>query len=254
MGARASTLPAIVFKEADARNHGLARRRQFRHGSTKFPTRRRRMAPFWCAAGRSACAGPTARSSPAPHGSAPPGQQRLVLGHESLGEVEAASERRRLAPGDLVVGIVRRPDPVPCPPAPPGRMGHVPQRRYTERGIKDRHGFGAERFGIEPEFAVKIDPDLGVLGVLLEPTSIVAKAWDHAEGIGRRARVWTPQPLVTGAGSIGLLAAMMGSSAGSRRTSSTTTKTVRSARSSKASAPAFTSARSPTSTASSPTS
>ena len=70
---------------------------------------------------------------------------------------------------------------------------------------------GPSAFGIEPEFAVKIDADLGVLGVLLEPTSIVAKAWDHAEGIGRRARVWTPSTvLVTGAGSIGLLAAMMG--------------------------------------------
>jgi threonine dehydrogenase-like Zn-dependent dehydrogenase len=83
--------------------------------------------------------------------------------------------------------------------------------RYTERGIKDRHGYGAERFRIEPEFAVKIDPDLGILGVLLEPTSIVAKAWDHTEAIGRRSRAWAPKTLlVTGAGPIGLLAAMMG--------------------------------------------
>jgi len=145
------------------------------------------------------------------HGSAPPGQQRLVLGHESLGQVEAAPKGGNLAPGDLVVGIVRRPDPVPCPSCAAGEWDMCRNGRYTERGIKDRHGYGAERFRIEPEFAVKVDPDLGGLGVLLEPTSIVAKAWDHAEGIGRRSRAWQPATLlVTGAGPIGLLAALMG--------------------------------------------
>src|SRR5258705_6726293 len=49
------------------------------------------------------------------YGAAPAGQERLVLGHESLGRVEAAPPDCGLAPGDLVVGIVRRPDPVPCP-------------------------------------------------------------------------------------------------------------------------------------------
>jgi len=48
------------------------------------------------------------------YGFAPPGQQRLILGHESLGAVEAAPNGCGLAPGDLVVGIVRRPDPEPC--------------------------------------------------------------------------------------------------------------------------------------------
>ena len=62
--------------------------------------------------------------------------------------------------------------------------------RYTERGIKERHGYGAEFFRIEPEFAVKIDRSLGPLGVLMEPPSIVAKAWDHVERIGRRSRSW----------------------------------------------------------------
>jgi threonine dehydrogenase-like Zn-dependent dehydrogenase len=47
--------------------------------------------------------------------------------------------------------------------------------------------------------------------VLLEPTSIVAKAWDHTERIGQRARSWRPRTLlVTGAGPIGLIAAMIG--------------------------------------------
>jgi glucose 1-dehydrogenase len=145
------------------------------------------------------------------YGEAPPGEQRLVLGHESLGEVIEAPQGCGVARGDLVVGIVRRPDPVPCPACAVGEWDMCRNGRYTERGIKERHGYGVERFRIEPEFAVKVDPALGVLGVLLEPASILAKAWDHTERIGRRARAWEPQTLlVTGAGPIGLLAALMG--------------------------------------------
>ena len=82
---------------------------------------------------------------------------------------------------------------------------------YTERGIKDRHGFGSEFFRLERDFAVKVDPSLGLAAVLMEPTSIVAKAWDHVERIGRRSESWSADTLlVTGAGPIGLLAAMIG--------------------------------------------
>ena len=48
------------------------------------------------------------------YGWAPPGQDRLVIGHESLGRVRTAPRGSGFAPGDLVVGVVRRPDPVPC--------------------------------------------------------------------------------------------------------------------------------------------
>jgi glucose 1-dehydrogenase len=149
------------------------------------------------------------------YGFAPPGEQRLILGHESLGTVEAAPKGCGLAPGDLVVGIVRRPDPEPCIACAAGEWDMCRNGRYTERGIKERHGYGAERFRIEPEFAVKIDPALGILGVLLEPASILAKAWDHTERVGHRARAWRPRVLlVTGAGPIGLLAALMGKQRG----------------------------------------
>jgi glucose 1-dehydrogenase len=145
------------------------------------------------------------------YGFAPPGEPRLVLGHESLGEVAEAPQDCGLKPGDLVVGIVRRPDPEPCPACAVGEWDMCRNGRYTERGIKERHGFGAERFRLEPEFAVKIDHSLGILGVLLEPASILAKAWDHTERIGHRARAWQPKSvLITGAGPIGLLAALMG--------------------------------------------
>ena len=67
---------------------------------------------------------------------------------------------------------------------------------YTERGIKERHGYGAERFRIEPEFVVKVDPALDILGVLMEPASILAKAWitpsasDSAPADGNRGACW----------------------------------------------------------------
>jgi len=145
------------------------------------------------------------------YGSAPPGAERLVLGHESLGVVEEAPEQSGFVPGDHVVGIVRRPDPVPCPSCAAGEWDMCRNGGYTERGIKDRNGFGSERFRIERDFAVKVDRALGLAAVLMEPTSIVAKAWDHTERVGRRSQWWTAENvLVTGAGPIGLLAAMMG--------------------------------------------
>ncbi len=148
-------------------------------------------------------------------GQAPPGAERIVLGHESLGAVLEAPVDSGLARGDHVVGIVRRPDPVPCQACAAGEWDMCRNGQYTERGIKQRDGYGAERFRIEPEFAVKVDRALGILGVLLEPASVVAKGFDHIERIGGRTRSWHPRTLlVTGAGPIGLLAALMGAQRG----------------------------------------
>jgi len=149
------------------------------------------------------------------YGWAPPGAARLIIGHESYGEVLDAPAGCGFAAGDRVVGIVRRPDPVPCPACAAGEWDMCRNGRYTERGIKERNGYGADFFRIEPEFLVKVDGALGEAGVLLEPTSVVAKAWDHTERIGRRSRAWQPRTLlVTGAGPIGLLAAMIGAQRG----------------------------------------
>jgi threonine dehydrogenase-like Zn-dependent dehydrogenase len=149
------------------------------------------------------------------YGWAPPGETRLVIGHESLGEVHEAAADSGFKPGDLVVGIVRRPDPVPCPACAVGEWDMCRNGRYTERGIKERNGYGADYFRIEPDFLIKVERSLGDAGVLVEPTSVVAKAWDHTERIGRRSRAWQPQTLlVTGAGPIGLLAALIGAQRG----------------------------------------
>ena len=86
--------------------------------------------------------------------------------------------------------------------------------QYTERGIKEIDGFMSERWRVEPEYVVKIDPSLGMLGVLLEPTTVVTKAWEQVRMVGQRA-FWEPRTvLVTGAGPIGLLAALIGKQVG----------------------------------------
>jgi threonine dehydrogenase-like Zn-dependent dehydrogenase len=145
------------------------------------------------------------------YGSAPPGAKRLILGHESLGKVEDAPAGTAFKRGDLVVGIVRRPDPVPCAACAAGEWDMCRNGQYTERGIKDRNGYGSEQFRVEPTFLIKLDPSLEMLGVLLEPTSIVAKAWEQIGRIGTRAPFWQPRvALVTGAGPVGLLAALIG--------------------------------------------
>ena len=151
------------------------------------------------------------------YGWAPEGSTRLVLGHESLGRVIDPGFSRAFQAGDLVVGIVRRPDPVPCPACAVGEWDMCRNGQYTERGIKQIHGFMSERWRIEPEYAIKVDPCLGLLGVLLEPTTVIVKALEQVVFIGRRS-FWEPRTLlVTGAGPIGLLAALAAQDVRTRR-------------------------------------
>jgi len=135
---------------------------------------------------------------------------RMVIGHESLGRVRSAPPDSGFAADDLVVGVVRRPDPVPCGACAHGQFDMCRNGEYTERGIKGLDGYGAEQWTVEADYAVKLDPELGGLGVLMEPASVVAKAWDQAERIGNRAWFDPRTVLVTGAGPIGLLAALFG--------------------------------------------
>jgi threonine dehydrogenase-like Zn-dependent dehydrogenase len=162
------------------------------------------------------------------YGEAPDRHSRLILGHESLGRVRDAPDDCDLAPGDHVVGIVRHPDPVPCPACASGQWDMCRNGRYTEHGIKGLNGFGAERYRLAPEFVVKIDRALGLHGVLLEPTSVVAKAWDHADRLWRLADAPPRRLLVTGAGPIGLLAALLGAQRTSMCMSMIATMTARS--------------------------
>ena len=143
------------------------------------------------------------------YGWAPPGQDRLVLGHESLGRVAAAPDNSGFAKGDLVVGVVRRPDPVPCEACAHGEFDMCRNGRYTERGIKERNGYGSQRWTVEPGYAVSLAPDLEDVGMLLEPTTVVAKAWEQVRRVGERAYFNPRRALITGAGPVGLLAGLL---------------------------------------------
>jgi threonine dehydrogenase-like Zn-dependent dehydrogenase len=142
-------------------------------------------------------------------GRAPDGCDRLVLGHENLGRV-VASDDPGYAPGDLVVGFVRRPDPQPCPACAVGEWDMCRNGRYTSRGITGLHGFARERWRSPADGLIRIDPSLSGIGVLVEPASVVAKAWEQIERIGRRAYFGPGVLAVTGAGPVGLLVALMG--------------------------------------------
>ncbi|MDQ0756407.1 glucose 1-dehydrogenase [Arthrobacter sp. B3I4] len=146
----------------------------------------------------------------AEYGEAPSGRENLVLGHENLGRVLEAPTDSGLAEGDLVVGIVRRPDPEPCAACAAGEWDMCLNGKYTEHGIKGLDGFARERWRGDPEDMVKLDARLDEVGVLLEPTTIVAKAWEQIGRIGRRAYFNPHTVVVTGAGPVGLLAALLG--------------------------------------------
>ena len=106
--------------------------------------------------------------------------------------------------GDLVVGVVRRPDPVPCACCGAGRWDLCRNGQYTERGIKSRHGYGSERWRVEPDFAVKVDESLADFGMLVEPASILAKAWERIDArrgptpARRPSARWSPAPARSG--------------------------------------------------------
>lgn len=144
------------------------------------------------------------------HGAAPPGHERLIVGHESLGRVREAPDGSGFAVGDLVVGVVRRPDPVPCGACAHGEWDMCRNGLFTEHGIKELDGFAAEQWTIAPDHAVRLEPSLADVGVLLEPTTVVAKAWDQVDKIGNRGWFDPRTVVVTGAGPIGLLAALIG--------------------------------------------
>ena len=147
------------------------------------------------------------------YGTPQPGSDRLVLGHEALGEVvQVGSAVRTLKPADLVAMTVRRPcDVDECVACRAGRQDFCITGAFRERGIKEADGFMTE-FVVENErYLVKVPHTLADVGVLVEPLTIAAKAASDLETILQRYP-WEPvglRALVLGAGPIGLLGAMM---------------------------------------------
>src|SRR5438067_679902 len=139
------------------------------------------------------------------YGEPPAGEKALILGHESLGEIiEPAGNFKT---GDLVVATVRRPCPERCPPCREKTYDFCSSGNYEERGIRRRNGYLAECYAEHPEFLIPIPKALRHIAVLLEPMSIVEKAFRQVAKIQERMP-WKPQRvLITGAGGVGTLGA-----------------------------------------------
>src|SRR5579884_3673120 len=147
------------------------------------------------------------------YGDPPAGSDYLVIGHESLGEiVETGPDVKNLRRGDLVVATVRRPCPHPeCIACRNGRQDFCYTGDFTERGIKQRHGYMTELVVEEEQYLHVVPSSLRGVGVLVEPLTIAEKALEQLCEVQDRLPWWKPEGqnlVVLGAGPVGLLGAM----------------------------------------------
>ena len=162
------------------------------------------------------------------YGTPPPGDDHLVIGHESVAEiVDVGTAVERLQPGDLVVPSVRRPCPHPaCLACRSGHQDYCYTGDFSERGIKEAHGYMAE-YAVDHEHYMNIvPPELREIAVLAEPLTIAEKALAQIFWMMQQRPPWidpdTPSEergqglsaLVLGIGPVGLLGAMVLASAG----------------------------------------
>src|SRR5271157_6256179 len=157
------------------------------------------------------------------YGTPPPGDDYLVIGHESLGEiVQVGPSVERLRPGDLVVPSVRRPCPRRgCLACLTGHHDYCYTGEFTERGIKEAHGYMTEYAVVDLErYMTVVPPDLREIAVLAEPLTIAEKALAQIFWMMQHRPPWldpnTPAPergaglsaVVLGIGPVGLLGTM----------------------------------------------
>ncbi|MGH7898583.1 MAG: alcohol dehydrogenase catalytic domain-containing protein [Candidatus Binatia bacterium] len=159
------------------------------------------------------------------YGLPPAAERELVIGHESLGEVvELGADVTDLALGDLVVPTVRRPCPHPgCAACRAGRQDFCYTGDFTERGIKQRHGYMTELVVDDQAFMNRVPPEIRDVAVLVEPLTIAEKAlaqvWQVQQRLpwvkpGERQSGLGHSALVLGAGAVGLLGALALAAAG----------------------------------------
>lgn len=151
-------------------------------------------------------------------GSPPSDSPYLVLGHEALGEVvDVGSSVRRIRPGDLVVPTVRRPcRRETCRACRMGRPDFCLSGEYTQRGIKDAHGFLAERFSDDARWLQPVPRELRDVAVLTQPLALAETAISELEQVQKRLP-WAAlgetggtgkRAVVLGAGPVALLGTM----------------------------------------------
>ena len=157
-------------------------------------------------------------------GAAPPNEEKLIIGHEMVGEVaEAGAAVADFKPGDLVVATVRRPCGH-CVQCDHGAVDFCASGEYSEHGIKHLHGFMAEYIVEDAAWLIPVPAELREIGVLLEPLSVSEKALEQARLAFQRIPYAPVDPtgdmreqdwaknlrtLVAGSGPIGMLGAMI---------------------------------------------
>src|SRR5262245_59430705 len=155
------------------------------------------------------------------YGTPPEGESRLVIGHESLGEVvDVGTGVTQMKPGDLVVPMVRRPcSHASCVACRAGRQDFCFTGDFAERGINKLHGFMTELVVDDERYMHVVPPALRDVAVLVEPLTIAEKALLQVDDIQKRlpwacpstagaGRAACHQAVVLGAGPVGLLGAM----------------------------------------------
>jgi threonine dehydrogenase-like Zn-dependent dehydrogenase len=155
------------------------------------------------------------------YGTPPAGMEQLVIGHESLGEVvEVGAKVTRVKVGDLVVPMVRRPCPHDhCTACRSSRQDFCFTGDFTERGIKEQHGFMAQFIVDDEKYMNPVPADMRDVAVLVEPLTIAEKALAQVWNIQQRlpwgcpiapgkAQAHCHKAVVLGAGPVGLLGAM----------------------------------------------
>ena len=155
------------------------------------------------------------------YGTPPAGSEHLIIGHESLGEViEVGAEVTRVKVGDLVVSMVRRPCPHRhCAACVSGRQDFCFTGDFSERGIKQQHGFMAQYVVDDEIYMNSVPQELRHVAVLVEPLTIAGKALSQVWSVQQRlpwscpkesgkAQAHCRRAAVLGAGPVGLLGAM----------------------------------------------
>jgi len=155
------------------------------------------------------------------YGTPPAGSDHLVIGHESLGEVvDVGPGVTKVKAGDLVVTMVRRPcNHAECMACRAGRQDFCFTGEYSERGIKNLHGFMTAMVVDDERYMHVVPSALRDVGILVEPLTIAEKAliqvdqvqqrlpWACGIDVSNRRRA-CHRAVVLGAGPVGLLGAM----------------------------------------------
>jgi threonine dehydrogenase-like Zn-dependent dehydrogenase len=146
------------------------------------------------------------------YGDPPIGSDHLILGHEAVAEVVRIGEEvTTVGVGDLVVPTVRRPCADPrCRACQAGRQDFCTTGEFTERGIRQAHGYLTELVVEDEHNLIAVPPRLIDVAALVEPLSIAAKAAEQAQAIQQRLpwELEKARILVLGAGPIGMLGAI----------------------------------------------